>query len=230
MTGDLSINLGTAVSLFLTALALFVGVRSFRWIIHLLPVASRTRNTLVEAVPLLEIGLSGVYVLVAVERIFRGSPLFGGIAVVGVFFFALWLGGDSLRDVISGVLLRTSGCIGLGDRVRLDGLEGRVAALGYRVLTLELSGGDESLIPYSQLSRTAIVRTPHVFGAHRHTFRLPTGTDAERVRQTVLLCHWSSVSRQPVIEPGDDGLDVTVFALEPDHGVSVERFVREHVG
>jgi len=228
MTGDLRFDLGTVVSLFLTALALFVGVRSFRWAIRLLPVASRTRTALADAVPLLEIGLSGVFVLVAVERIFRGSPLFAGIAVVGVFFFGLWLGGDTLRDVIAGVLLRTSGSVCVGDLVRLDGLEGRVSALGQRVLTLELSGGDESLIPYSKLARTAIVRTPHVFGAHRHSFHLPAGTDAERVRQTVLLCHWSSVSRQPVIEPRDDGLDVTVFALEPDHGVTVESYVRKH--
>lgn len=228
MTGELTFNLGTALSLAGWFAILVLAVGAFRWSIRLLPLSSHTRTMLTGSLPLVEMVFGAVYLLVAVERIFRGSPLFGGLALVGVMLFGLWLGGETLRDVLAGVLIRTGGSVGVGDRVRFGGLEGRVTALGYRVLTLDLGAGDESQIPYSQLSRTAILRTPHVFGAHRHSFHLPAGTDAEKVRQTVLLCHWSSVSKPPVIEASDDGLEVTVFALDPEQGPVVESFVRQH--
>ncbi|MEZ4318301.1 MAG: mechanosensitive ion channel family protein [Myxococcota bacterium] len=232
MNEELTLNLGTLLSLLVLAAALLVAVRGVRWGARLLPVSSSTRSTLLEAIPLVEICLGALYLLLAVERIFRGSPLFGGVAVVGVLFFGLWLGGETLRDVVAGVMLRAGGSVSLGDRVRVHGLEGRVSELGYRVVTLDLGGGDESLVPYSQLSRHAIVRTPHVFGAHRHVFRLPLAADPDRVRQMVLLSHWSSVSRPPILEvregPDGPGLEVTVFALDPDQGPAIEGFVRRH--
>jgi len=229
MTGELTFNLWTFLFLLLFAGLLLAIIRGLRWGIRLLPVAATTRSGLLGAIPLVEIGFGGLFLLLAVERVFRGNPVFAGTAVVGLLFFGLWLSGESLRDVIAGVVLRTGGSIGLGDRVRLDGLEGRVVGLGYRVLTLELGGGDESLVPYGTLSRAAIVRTPLVFGAHRHSFRLGIGADVERIRRTVLLCHWASISRHPVIELVDDEVEVTVFALDPDEGPAVESFVRRHL-
>lgn len=224
--GHLDMNLGMLIGVaWLVLITSILGI-GVRWGARLLPLTSRSREAVLGALPLFDFVLGTFFVLFAVERIFRGSPAFAGIALVGVFFFGLWLLGESLRDVVAGVLLRLGGSVGIGDRVRLDGLQGRVTQLGYRVLTLELSAGDESLVPYSRLTRAAIVRTPHVFGAHRHNFHLPAGTDVEKLRRSVLLCHWSSAARPPVIRVGEDGLDVTVFALDPDAGPAIERFVR----
>jgi hypothetical protein len=47
------------------------------------------------------------------------------------------------------------------------------------------------------------------------------------IRQRALNCHWSSLLREPDIEMRSGGLfDVTVYALDRDHGPEIEAAVR----
>lgn len=220
-------NLWLLARLLVYALVLLLIVRGLRLALQVAPMNAARRRALLQGFPLVELLVSAVFVLTAVRELFEGWPQ--GVALLGIVFGGLWLARHALMDIITGVLLRTGGNVALGDRVRLEGLEGRVTRLGTRVLAVETHGGDEALVPYSLLSRQAVIRTPLVHGSHRYTFRL-LGEDAvepDEVRRLVLLCHWSAVARPPVIELGPDGTcEVTVFAIAPDRGPDIEAYVR----
>lgn len=229
MTEQISLSTGDIVYLLLITVAILGSGALLRAAVQRIPALPRVQAALASLVPLVEVALGGLWIVLMVQRVFRPSPIFGGVAMVGVLLYALWLGREPVRDTLAGVILRTGGAVRVGDNLFVDGIEGRVQALGPRLATLQLRNGDESLVPYTKLSGAAIVRTPLVFGAHRHTFRLPPETDANSVVRAALLCHWSSVARIPVLDLREGGLFVTVFALEPSKGAAVEAFVRTRV-
>lgn len=138
-----------------------------------------------------------------------------------------------MRDLLAGVALKAGRVCQVGDRVRIEGIEGRVARMGYRVLVLETTRGDEVVLPYGRVAREAVVRTRTADGvaSHEFTLQLPpqlsTAEARERIRRAALLCHWAAVAREPeVAQTGDAELAVTVFSLDPEHATEIERAVR----
>ena len=234
MTDGLHINALTFLRLIGWALVLILIVRGLRLLLQLAPMSSARRRSFEQALPMVELLVGSIYLLSAVQILFAGQPLLGAVAVLGVVFGGLWLARHALMDLMTGVFLRASGSVARGDRVRVDGIDGQVSWLGTRSLAVETVDGDEALVPYSRLAGQAVVRTPRIDGAHRHTFRVPAvegagaGAGADRIRQLAMLCHWSSVARPPVVRATEDGNhEVTVFALAASRGSEVEAFVRK---
>ncbi|MCA9489405.1 MAG: mechanosensitive ion channel [Myxococcales bacterium] len=213
-------------------LALAGALSLLRWAIDTAPMSSLRRQALRQGAPLMGVLLGALYLAWVVQQLFTEEAPFAAAGVLGVLFGGLWLARHVLLDGLTGAVLRAGGTLGRGDQVRLDGVTGRVRWLGVRVLALQTPSGDEVLVPYSRLSRDAVTRTPRTDGAARHVFTLPRAADGglpdpERIRRAALLCHWCSAGRPPVVEPGGDGLRVTVFLLDPDRGPWVEEVVRK---
>lgn len=230
MPETFSIDGWTLLQLLLWAGVLVVVVQGLRLVLKVAPMASARRRSLEQAFPMVELLVAAVYLVSAVQTLFRDAPLLAAVAVLGVLFGGLWLARHALLDVVTGVFLRTGGSVARGDRVRVDGVDGVVTWLGTRSLAIETQEGEEALIPYSRLAGKSVMRTPRVDGAYRHSFRLESGSSisADRIRQLAMLCHWSSVARAPVVVVKADGEhDVTVFALQADRGGEIEAFVRK---
>ncbi len=105
--------------------------------------------------------------------------------------------------------------------------------LELRTLAIETPTGDEAIIPYSELSRQSMVRTPIPDGAFRHAFSVcpprgvPVSGAEAAIRRHALCSHWSSIVREPQVESAADGtLQVTVFALSQHRGPDIEASVR----
>ena len=117
-----------------------------------------------------------MYLLVAIPLVFKTQSS----VILTVLFFGLFaLMWSPIRDFINGMLIKAGEHCVVGDRVTVGELSGVVKALGYRVLTLESDEGAEVFVPYAELSRHSIVRTPRVEGLYRHGFdvELPKGVD-----------------------------------------------------
>lgn len=218
------------------ALSLILLVRGLRIGLQIAPMSNARRRSLEQAFPMVELIVSVLYLVAGVQLLFEGDPALASIAVLGILFGGLWLSRIALMDLLTGVFLRTNGSLVRGDWIQIDQIEGRVAWLGTRSLSVRTSGGDVALIPYSRLSGRSVVRTPRIDGAHRHTFRLqgvpsgPDGPAAERIRHLAWLCHWSSAAQAPSVRPcEEDTYEVTVFALDPDRKLQIEAFVRKNL-
>jgi small-conductance mechanosensitive channel len=150
--------------------------------------------------------------------------------VVAGFAFAAW---PAARDVLAGVSLKAGRVCHEGDHVRFGDLEGRVVSMGYRVLTMETTNGDQAIVPYSRIAREALVRTRSLGGVSAHRFELDVATPGafselrSRIAEAALLSHWCAFTREPEVRPlGEGGVEVTVFSLDAHHGPDIEAAVR----
>ena len=221
------------LALLLFGLVLLGLMRGLRRLVERVPVSHVTRDAMRRMLPLVEIIVGLLYVLVSVPVILDNDPtttpivtaaiLLGGVAV-------LWF---AIRDFVHGVLLKASDVCRVGDQIRFGDVQGRLTRLDYRVMAIETPSGDEILVPFGQVSRQSIVRTPAFDGQHRHGFALyaqdatPLPLLRDRLFEAAWTHHWSAVAKAPIIEARDDGgLDVTVFALDPLYTQDIEAAVR----
>ena len=217
--------------------ALLVAMRVVGWVLGLLPV-SRERHEMIARASPVAAALAGlVYLLFAARALFADYPAYVPAVlglVVAAFVAASW---SAIRDFSSGVVLKAGRICKVGDTVRIGQVQGRVERLGLRVLVMETSAGEEAIIPYSQVVRESVLRAPVIDGVALHVFRLPVPPGLplreakDRAREAALLNHWASIVREPEIVLTDgDRLEVTVFALHPDHAPDVEAAVRQALG
>ncbi len=227
-------SLGFDLVVVLLGGALLLAVlRAASWALDIVPMNKERRAFLERASPIVGALLALAYLLFAVRSLFRAQPSalpFVLALVVAGFSAAAW---PSIRDFLAGVALKSGRVCHVGDHVRIEEVEGQIVSMGYRVLVLETTAGDQAILPYSRVAREAVVRTRSLGGVTPHKFQLghlPDGSFAEaqtRIVEAALLCHWSAFARQPEVAPvAEGGADVTVFSLDPAHGPDIEDAVR----
>ncbi len=206
-------------------------------LVALLPMRRERRQFFERGLPVFGALLVLPYVLFAARIALQNSGPISVVATLGIATASLAAGWPAIRDVVAGVLIKSGRVCSVGDRIAVNGLEGSVVEMGLRTITLETNLGDEALLPYAVLARSTIVRTPAVEGIAPHVFRLQTPASASvsdaraAVLEAAMCSHWASVVRQPEVKSiGKNGYEVTVFALNPDHGMDVENAVLSVTG
>jgi hypothetical protein len=204
--------------------------------LDLAPMSKVRRSQVARFRPLLGLILVVIYVLWAVRKLWGDYPYsvpILGTMVLGVVVAASWF---AIRDFIAGVILKAGRACQVGDYVRIGNIHGRIEKMGFRVLSIETSQGDEAILPYSKITRDSLLRTPVIAGAHLHVFQLKPPEKISMtefkttIRQCAMLSHWSSVVREPEVAVIDDqNCEVTVFLLDVDHVMDVEAAVRKAV-
>ncbi len=222
------------LSLILGGLLLVGLMRALRHLIEQLPISHARRETLRRFLPLGEIIIGLLYVLVSVPIILDHDPTTTPIVTAAILLGGVTVLWFAIRDFVHGVLLKSSDVCRVGDHIQFGDIGGRLMRLDYRVMAIETAQGDEILVPYGQVSRQSIVRTPVADGQHRHGFAVHAhgATSPSMLRDQLFEAawthHWSAIARTPIIDPRDDGgFDVTIFALDALHTPDIEAAVRE---
>jgi small-conductance mechanosensitive channel len=235
MTGEIAALAFDLVILALFGALLAALLWAAHWGVSLLPTSKERRSQISRATPVIATVVALGYVLLAARTLFRSHPAYSPLVlalVVAGFVGAAW---PSMRDFLAGVALRSSRVCQTGDYVRIGDVTGRITSMGYRVLSIETTGGDEAIIPYASIARDAVIRTRSLGGVCPHRFRIKAPpklafADArERIAEAAMLCHWSAFVREPEITPDADELDITVFALDSAHGPEIEALVRKRL-
>lgn len=226
-------------------LTLLLGIGAFLVVLFALlralsafvPMGRERREAVGRAVPVVGAVVGLMYALYVARVVFSPYENFVPVALLLIFvaFAATWWTG--LRDIIAGVMLKAGGTAAVGDRVVVDGVRGRVTAMGLRVMTLEAEHGEEAVIPYGRIARASLLRSPVVDYAAPHMFRVhapsgPSMLEAKtRAREAAAASHWSSIAREPEVQMVDDTtLEVTVYLLNADRAPTVEANVRDALG
>ncbi len=222
------------VALILLGLVLVGLMRGLRRLIEQLAIGQARKETLRRYLPLAEIIVGLLYVLVSVPVILDHDPKTTPIVTAGILLGGVAVLWFAIRDFVHGVLLKASDVCRVGDQIQFGDVRGHLTRLDYRVMAIETGTGDEILVPYGQVSRQSIIRTPTADGQYRHGFAVYSndGTSPSVIRDRLFEAawthHWAAIARPPLIEPRDDGgFDVTVFALDALHTQDIESAVRE---
>lgn len=219
------------------AAALVFVLAAARRLLDLVPMSAERRDFVTRAAPALGAVIVLLYAVFAAGVLIGDAPGVGRIATAAVILLVIAAAWPALRDVASGVVLRSGRACRIGDYVRIGGIHGRIQSLGLRTLTLDTSNGDEAIVPYTRVVRETLFREPAQEHAAHHVFQLdvPAGSTLsllkERVRIAALHSHWHSVARDPQMSlVGDRMIEVTVFPIHPDRGPDIESAVLRALG
>jgi len=97
----------------------------------------------------------GFFVLVYVMGVDLGSVVVGlGAASIAISFAS----SNRIQNLFSGILFLVELSIRVGDKIKINGQEGRVVRIGIRTTTMETEEGDTILIPNSMFMTKPLLR------------------------------------------------------------------------
>lgn len=143
--------------------------------------------------------------------------------ILGLIIF--WISKFFLKDLIAGLVFRTSGRFNEGDRIKLDGLKGSVRKFGLVELEVESTEGSTLFIPYSTLTEAINMKSEDADQTSAYSFSLElkrTLSQEETVsviQNFVLSLPWSSIQKNPVVLIREQSeklfaVDVTAFPVD----------------
>ncbi len=236
MTSAFEISTFWILVLIFVGLVLVALMRGLGRLVEQLPVSQVRRESLRRLLPLVEIIVGLLFLLISVPVILDNDPTTTPIVIAGILLGGVAVLWFAIRDFVHGVLLKASDVCRVGDHIQCGDISGRLMRLDYRVMAVETAQGDEVLVPYGQVSRQSIVRTPVADGQHRHGFAVYAADHRslsqlrDRLFEAAWTHHWSSLAKVPIIEAREDGgFDVTVFALDALRTQDIEAAVRESI-
>ncbi|MEZ4700525.1 MAG: mechanosensitive ion channel [Rhodothermales bacterium] len=197
------------------------------------------------------------------ERLDRLLPALETAAFVGFVLWCVWLltpedseafwwasgaivlglfgaGWFAVRDLVSGIILRSENAYTPGQWVETAQAAGFIASLGYRTMELETDAGLRIRLPYSQLGKAALTTADRSQSARAHTFilELPATESVavltSRIRSAALTAFWSSPRREPYVHYIEvkehvHRFEVTTFCLDEAYATDLERSVRRQL-
>lgn len=221
----------------LLALALYGVLHAVRFGLELAPLSMERRESLRRAFPVVGALAAVLFLLFASGFLFDRYPEHFPIAVMVILGVSLTASWFAIRDLVSGIYLKASRVCRAGDYVRVGEVQGRVQRMGLRVLVVETARGEEAILPYSRMTRDAVLRTPASNRGTLHVFELtlpgdlPVSEAKRRIRESALRCHWSVIAREPQITVIDaNRFEITVFGFDSDRVRDIEDEVRRAVG
>lgn len=234
MSGEFQISGLNLAVLLVVVMVLYLLLRRLRGVLKRLPIAARHRTMIRKARPVIELVVLVGFVALSVRLVFRGDPLYGTLVLGLIVLGAVLLTWSWLRDLLAGLMIKTSEVVFPGDFIEVDGISGWVVSRGYRVIELNTAEGDQVFVPYGKIATSTLVRKPAADGNFRHGFEVEIPPDVEDVelrgviRRRVLYAHWTSAVREPQIRVVRDGImKVTVFSVGEGQGPLIERSVRK---
>lgn len=226
------------LELFAYVLGILVVLWGMRRMPRFLPLRPPAQARLRRLLPFAEAIVVVVGVLWATSHVFDGQPVYawgalGVLVLVGIG--AVWF---AVRDVLTGLILKTEGTYQVDQMVEVHGVEGRIERLGFRTLTLTTETGRAIRLPYSRLSHEAVAVQEANDWVRPHTFHVevPIQLDAEeaheRLRDTILNVAWTSVRQPPrmrvhALTESYRSYEVTIFVLGALHTADIEQRVRQ---
>lgn len=209
--------------------------------LRLLRLRPAYRERLNRVLPVAEVVAGFLFVVWAASLFLPGergySWILAGVLALGL----LAAGWFTIRDFVSGVILRAENGYRPRQWIRVGETEGLIRKVGYRALVIETEEGFQVRLPYSRLSAASLVTADRSEASKAHTFRLavpgtrPAAEVMVAIRAAALNAFWSSITREPFVqlsEPreGRQVFQVTVYALDEAYVGDIELAVRRQLG
>ena len=215
------------------AIGLVLAVRAFGAVARLLPMSRSAQQKVHAWLPVVGVTVIVLYVGVVIDWLLGGSMRWlVPMLIVIVPVAASW---GAIRDMVDGLVVRSSDTYRIGDYLELDGLEGRVSDLGWRYLVLETRDSTVATVPYSRLAAAIVQRAPRAEHAHFHTFRidcpdvLPIPEVKRAIHRALLLSPWCLYKRAPEVRVVAGEIEVVVGLVDADHEVEAEAVARNAI-
>lgn len=178
-----------------------------------------------------------IFIFWSADAIFKGQPLMSRVFLAFLFCIFIGLSWSLIRDIISGIMIRTEGTFTNNSHIRIHGVEGLVRKLGYRAMEIETERGETVRIPYSIVDKEITVRSYPIDSIKSHTFELLVDKSKdfldykEQIRKALLNNHYASLRKNPIIKikadtNGKYQLSVTAYIMDDRYFEKVEQSIK----
>ena len=178
-----------------------------------------------------------VFIFWSADTIFKGQPLMSRAFVAILFCLLIGLSWSLIRDIFSGILIRTEGLFTINSHIKSHGVEGLVRKLGYRALEIETERGETVRIPYSIIDKEITIRSYPIESIKSHTFEIVVNKSnefldyKEKIKKALLNNHYTSLRKNPVVKVKADTngkyqLLVTAYILDDRYFEKVEQSIK----
>lgn len=151
----------------------------------------------------------------------------------------LWSGRFILGDWIAGVVFKAGDRYHVDDRVRFNGISGRLFHLGTLSLTLETDDQGSVDIPYSRLVKDGILEK-QACDKDCTAFSLTLASDESypvilsKLNRVILSAPWTSILKNPRItlkhrSENAYAVDVVIHLIDPSFAAEAETYVRKQM-
>lgn len=191
--------------------------------------------------PPLELLAAGAFAGWLISRLLDGQSAWTGLAYTLLVLAVAWTARAGLEDFVAGVILRMEGNVERDRRLEVNGVSGRIGALGFRSVAVETDDGTIVRVPWRMTAREPVRLGAAVTAVRSHSFTIdvPRTRPIERILEDIpaaaLISPWASTTRLPEVRlrgetATDHVLEITVHALDARFAPQIEADIRNRLG
>ncbi|MCB2220284.1 MAG: mechanosensitive ion channel family protein [Bacteroidetes bacterium] len=189
--------------------------------------------------PVIEIVFWFLYLSWFVFRFAQKLEVYALVVAAILFILLFWFSKFYLREIIAGIIFKTTGRYKKGDTLQTGDYSGKILRFRSDVVELESSDGRLIFLPYSQLTGGAVnIKSEGAEKASGYSFEMITDPDMDpaafeqALQSHALSLPWISISKPIQVslqKTGAEGMayKVTVYLLDRTFSTRAEKAIRE---
>jgi len=235
---DTELSRFTIYALLFLAVILFFVFRVINYFIKVIPIRKNVRKPIIKYLPVFELFVWLLFSIWAVKFFLQTHYLYSLGLLVIILIIILWISWFALKDIIAGIVFKTSEKFSVNESIKIKNYEGKIAKLKSRSLEIETETGETINIPYSIVISEIITKSNPAETILNYSFslniskKLPLYNTIENLKAEVLNLPWSSIKKEPVIKlTGENDshffLEITAYSLEKEYFSKIENYLKE---
>lgn len=191
--------------------------------------------------PVFELIVWIVFLIQAFGVFIKSNLLFAVGASLMLMFISYWLTVYFLKDIIAGIIFRTTNDFTVNETGEFETHSGRIREFHLRNLEVETDKDESIYIPYSKIINHVTVKSHPAETLTSYSFIINiSGENAKtgfpgKVKQEILNLPWTSVSKEPKIRRIDKNksgcvYEIIVYSPEKEHYYKIENYIKELYG
>ena len=227
------------LSLVLIGIATFIALRVLIYSIRFLSKEGILYKALFRITPVLEFVVWAAYVIWAVYVVFEGYEFKPVLMASMALILCLAIGWYLLRDLVSGMILKSENAFDTGQYLKAGTSEGIIRKVGYLSVDLETTEGENIKLPYSKLINQILIR-PQTKSSHKFalikleiTSEMPHPEIKQLLLKAINSTPWVVYSREPeiIIKPAENNLqhvEVRFVSFSDEHTSQLKNFLEKY--
>lgn len=217
----------------LAGLILFVIFKIIRFLLPILVKSFKKASPVISYFPIFETAGWLFFFSWYTFRFAEIKSIYALVIASVLLVIIFWISRFFLKDLIAGLIYRSSDRFKPGDQLNLDEWKGTIKKFRLTVLEIESSEGNTLFIPYNKLIDAVNIRSDRTDQTASYTFLLETKLTKSLdetlgdIKYYILSLPWSSVQKSPQLvlrEQSDERLlvEVTVYPVDKTYTKKIE--------
>jgi len=225
----------------ITAFFILAFFRLIKYMIQFVRLPKHKADLAKKYLPVAELTIWIIFFTWAIQYLYNRGYLVTIVPLMIFIIIILYLAWYVLKDLIAGIVFKTSNPLAINDHITVAGVSGKIIEIGQNILKIENDSGRIITIPYSKITGEIIqMHFPsQSLLSHCFLFKMELIYETEQVfeiieklRITILSLPWASQKKEPMIIIKDEGpndilFSITVFSLDNGYFTRIEKFLEK---